>query len=146
MIQLESLKNATNPRKRKKLLGRGPGSRRGKTCARGHKGAGSRSGWKSRMGREGGGVPLYRRTPTRGFSNARFAKKLDVINLEQIETLFHEGETVSLETLREKRYIQGHSHGIKILGHGSLRKKVTVKVDAISSSAREKMEKLGIQC
>ena len=80
-MKLHTLQNTTRPYKRRKLLGRGMGSGRGKTCCRGHKGAGSRSGWKSRERYEGGQLPLYRKVPARGFSNARFSRRLDAINL-----------------------------------------------------------------
>lgn len=145
IIQLDQLKNSTRPYKRRKLLGRGPGSGSGKTSGRGVKGAGSRSGYKIRAGKEGGGVPLFRRVPTRGFSNARFAKKLDCVNLDKIDLLYKEGEVVSLESLKEKGFIRGKSHGIKVLGKGTLTKKLIFQVDAISASAQEKMRSVGIQ-
>lgn len=143
-ISLDSLKNTSRPKKRRKLLGRGPGSGRGKTSTRGVKGMGARSGCKARHGKEGGGVPLHRKVPTRGFSNARFSRRLDVINLGQIETLYEAGEVVSLETLRAKGYIKGVSHGIKVLGHGELTKKVTFQVEGISQSAKDKLSNSGI--
>jgi large subunit ribosomal protein L15 len=143
-MKLESLQNVSRPYKRRMVVGRGPGSRRGKTCRRGQKGMGARSGYQRREGWEGGGVPLFKRLPTRGFSNARFACKLDVINLGQIEKLYADGETVSLETLKEKGYLKGVSHGIKVLGVGALTKKVKLQVEAVSQSAKEKLEKAGI--
>lgn len=141
---LDSLKNTSRPKKRRKLLGRGPGSKRGKTSTRGVKGMGARSGSKQRLGKEGGGVPLHRRVPTRGFSNARFSHRLDAINLGQIEKLYENGEVVSLETLRSKGYIKGVSNGIKVLGGGELTKKVTFQVEGISESAKDKLSKIGI--
>jgi large subunit ribosomal protein L15 len=105
---------------------------------------GARSGYQTRQGYEGGGVPLFKRLPTRGFSNARFMRKFDVINLGQIEQMYSDGEIVSLETLRTKGYLKGCSHGIKVLGEGSLSKKVTLQVEAVSESARRKLEKAGI--
>ena len=143
-IKLENLRNTTTKRKRRKIVGRGPSSGHGKTSCRGHKGAASRSGYKVRAGTEGGGVPLYRRLPTRGFSNARFAKRFDVINLEQIEKIYDKGEIVSLETLRKKGFIRGFSHGIKVLGKGDLSKQVSFDVASISSGAKEKLEKAKI--
>lgn len=141
---LESLQNTTRPYQRRKTVGRGPGSRRGKTSTRGHKGAGSRSGYKIRAGYLGGGVPLHRRLPTRGFSNARFARRLDAINLGQIEAYYKDGETVSLETLRDKGLIKNCTNGVKILGSGDLKKKVKLQVEAISNSAKEKLKMAGI--
>lgn len=143
-MSLESLRNTTRPKKRRKLLGRGIGSGKGKTCGRGVKGAGSRSGWKARHGAEGGGTALYRRIPTRGFSNAQFSQRFDVINLGQIEMMYNDGESVSLETLREKRFITGPSYGVKVLGKGVLTKKVTFDVQAFSESAKEKLKEAGI--
>lgn len=143
-MELNSLKNTTRPFKRRIVVGRGPGSKRGKTSRRGQKGDKSRSGYKTRLGYEGGGVPLFKRLPTRGFNNKRFACKFDVINLEQIEKMYEDGQTVSLETLKEKGYIKGKSNGIKVLGQGTLTKKVTFQVEAVSESAREKLEQAGI--
>ncbi|MFZ0566219.1 MAG: 50S ribosomal protein L15 [Chlamydiales bacterium] len=144
MIRLETLGNFSTKNKRRKKVGRGPGSGRGKTSCRGIKGMGARSGCKQRYGNEGGGVPLHRRVPTRGFSNARFQRKLDTVNLAQIETMYNDGETVSLETLNAKRYLKGRSHGIKVLGHGKLTKKVSFQVDSLSEGAKQKLEKAGI--
>lgn len=143
-IKLENLRNTTCKTKRRKLLGRGPGSGRGKTSGRGHKGAGSRSGYKVRAGTIGGGVPLHRRVPTRGFSNARFKKSFDIINLGLIDQIYDKGETVSLETLRKKGYIRGFSQGIKVLGNGELTKSVSFEVASISAGAKKKLEKAKI--
>lgn len=144
ILKLEALANTSRPKKRRKTVGRGIGSGKGKTCCRGVKGMGSRSGYKVRHGAEGGGVPLYRRVPTRGFSNERFRQRLDAVNLDVIEGLYENGETVSLETLREKGFLKGNSCGIKILGNGSLTKKVTFQVEAISKGAKEKIKEAGI--
>ncbi|MCB1180624.1 MAG: 50S ribosomal protein L15 [Chlamydiia bacterium] len=142
-MELHALKNSSRDRKRRKLLGRGPSSGLGKTCGRGHKGQGARSGARRRLGYIGGGVPLHRQVPTRGFSNARFEKRLDIINLDKIDKIYQDGETVSLETLKEKGYLSGISHGIKILGTGNISKKITYKVTAVSAQAKEKLEKAG---
>lgn len=142
-MKLDELKNTSRPFKKRKLLGRGPGCKHGKTCGRGHKGAGSRSGYKARHGKEGGGVPLHKRTPTRGFSNEFFKKRFDVINLGQIETIYNEGEVVSLESLREKGYITGHSYGVKVLSEGELKKKVSFQVEAMSEGAKAKLQQAG---
>lgn len=142
--KLENLKNTTRPFKRRIVVGRGAGSRKGKTSARGQKGMGARSGYQTRQGYEGGGVPLFKRLPTRGFSRGRFLRRLDVINLGQIEKIFENGETVSLETLREKKVIKGISHGVKVLGFGTLTKQVKFQVEALSESAKEKLKQAGI--
>jgi large subunit ribosomal protein L15 len=143
-LKLQSLRNSSRPYKRRILVGRGPGSRKGKTCGRGQKGMKARSGYQTRQGYEGGGVPLFKRLPTRGFTRGRFLRRLDVINLDQIEQLFQEGETVNLEALKRKNYIKGHSHGVKILGNGTLTKKVTFQVEAVSEAAKNKLKKMGI--
>ncbi len=144
-IKLNNLTNASRPYKRRKLLGRGPGSGRGKTSTRGVKGMGSRSGYKIRAGYVGGGVPLHRRLPTRGFSNARFACKLDALNLGDLEYFYKDGETVNVETLQEKGLVRNGSRGVKILGNGELTKKLKFQVEAYSSSAKEKLKSMGIK-
>jgi len=143
-MKLEALQNTHRPYKRTKRIGRGIGSGMGKTSCRGHKGAGSRSGWKSRARYEGGQLPLYRKIPGRGFSNARFQKKLDAINLGQIETLFADGETVNIDTLRKVGFLCGTSYGIKILSEGTLTKKVTIEAHSFSKKAEEKLSQANI--
>ena len=145
-MRLNELKNTSRPYKRRKLLGRGVGSKSGKTCGRGHKGAGSRSGWKSRSRYEGGQMPLYRRIPERGFTRGRFLKRLDSINLSDIDRLFNDGDRVDLLALREKGILKGTTFGLKILGNGELTKKVTIEANAISASAKEKLDRAGISC
>lgn len=141
---LDSLKDTHRYRSSKRRVGRGIGSGVGKTCGRGQKGAGARSGYKRRLGTEGGQVPLFRKLPTRGFSNARFRKELDTINLSEIEKVFSDGDEVSIETLRARGILTGRSHGLKVLGDGECTKKVTVRCRAISKGAQEKLEKAGV--
>jgi large subunit ribosomal protein L15 len=143
-LTLEQLSNSSRPHKRTKVVGRGPGSGHGKTSCRGHKGAGSRSGYKVRAGTEGGGFALYRKLPTRGFTNARFAKKYHIVNLDQIQRAFDEGEVVNLESLRDRGLLRGNTYGVKILGKGSLTKKVSIEAQAFSEGTEEKLKKLGI--
>lgn len=139
MNTLDKLKNTSRPYKARKRVGRGLGSKSGRTCGRGEKGAGSRSGYKRRYGKEGGNMPLFMKLPIRGFSNVRFRRAYDVINLEQLNEMFQDGETVSLETLQERGFISGQTYGIKLLGTGELTKKLTIRVQAMSDSAREKL-------
>lgn len=139
MITLDKLKNTTRPSQSRKRVGRGMGSKLGKTCGRGEKGAGSRAGYKRRLGKEGGNMPLYMKLPIRGFSNARFRREYHVINLEQLNDVFEDGDTVSLETLRQHGFVSGPSHGVKLLGAGELTKKVIIRVQALSDSVREKL-------
>jgi large subunit ribosomal protein L15 len=140
MISLNSLKNTSRPKRPRKRVGRGVGSKLGKTCGRGEKGAGSRAGYKRRLGKEGGQFPIFMKTPIRGFSNAPFRVTLHTINLGQIENLFEAGETVNVKTLKEKRFITGTCCGLKILGNGELKKKVKIEANAISESARAKLQ------
>lgn len=144
MIRLSELKNTDRPKKKVQRVGRGPGSKRGKTSCRGHKGDKARSGYKTRLGQEGGQLPLFRKMPTRGFNHGRFRKEVLGINLGLIEEAFNDGETVNYESLRARglspRNIPG---GIKILGQGELKKKVTIEAHRFSKSAREKLEKAG---
>lgn len=140
MLTLNTLTNETRPKKARKRVGRGSGSGLGKTCGRGNKGDGSRSGRKERLSYEGGQFPLFRKLPVRGFSNVEFKKNYYVLNLGEIEGLFADGETVSEITLREKGILKGRFDGIKILGNGSLTKKVTIEAQGYSASAKEKLD------
>lgn len=144
MISLDKLKNTTRPAKARKRVGRGLGSKLGKTSGRGEKGAGARAGYKRRHGKEGGNMPLYMKLPVRGFSNARFRRAFDVINIEQLNEIYEDGEVVNLETLRERGFISGPTHGIKLLGSGELTKKLKIQVHAISDGAREKLTRAKI--
>jgi len=145
MIDLAHLKNTHKSKKKVQRVGRGPGSKRGKTSCRGVKGDKARSGYKCRLGQEGGQLPLFRKLPTRGFPNGRFRSEVYSINLGMIENLFNEGESVNYQSLRQKRLaprlIPG---GIKILGQGELKKKVTIEAHKFTKSAKEKLEKNGI--
>lgn len=145
MINLSNLKNLTRPFKKVKRVGRGIGSGRGKTCGRGEKGAGARSGYKRRWGYEGGQFRTFMKIPERGFSNERFRRPYDVINLKQIEASFNDGETVNAQTLADKGFLSGVTYGIKVLGNGSLSKKVKLEVAALSATAQEKLNKANIE-
>ncbi|HEB53656.1 MAG TPA: 50S ribosomal protein L15 [bacterium] len=128
----------------RKRRGRGPGSGNGKTAGKGHKGAKARSGWSRRIGWEGGQMPLYRRLPKRGFNNKNFAKVYTVINVSDLDA-FDAGAVVDLAAVLEKGLASQakHSKLFKILGDGEVTKAVTVKVDALTASARAKIEKAG---
>ena len=120
--------------------GRGHGSGNGKTAGKGHKGQKARSG-APRPGFEGGQMPLYRRIPKRGFKN-RNTKEIVAINVSALEC-FDNGATVDVNALVEAGIIKNPRDGVKILGNGELTKKLDVKVDAFSASAKEKIEALG---
>ena len=120
--------------------GRGHGSGNGKTAGKGHKGQKARSG-APRLGFEGGQMPLYRRLPKRGFKN-RNTKEIVAINLSALEC-FDNDATVDVNALIEAGIVKNPRDGVKILGNGELTKKLDVKVDAFSASAKEKIEALG---
>jgi large subunit ribosomal protein L15 len=128
--------------KKKRIVGRGQGSGRGTTAGQGNKGQQSRSGGKTYLGFEGGQMPLYRRLAQRGFSNYPFKKIFQVVNLEEIEKRFDDGETVDSATLLAKGLAKG-SVPVKILGNGKITRKLNFKVAALSASAKEKIEKAG---
>ena len=120
--------------------GRGHGSGNGKTAGKGHKGQKARSG-APRPGFEGGQMPLYRRIPKRGFTN-RNSLEIIGINLKALEA-FEDGAVVTVESLIESGIVSNPKDGVKILGNGELTKKLSVKVNAYSASAKEKIEALG---
>ncbi|MFP3090893.1 50S ribosomal protein L15 [Treponema sp. TIM-1] len=128
--------------KQKRIIGRGQGSGRGTTAGKGNKGQKARSGGKTYVGFEGGQMPLYRRLAQRGFSNYPFKKTYQVINLGEIEKRFADGETVSTASLIRKGLVKG-AVPVKILGDGEFTKKLVVKIEAISASAKEKITKAG---
>jgi large subunit ribosomal protein L15 len=130
-------------RKNRKILGRGSGSGRGKTCGRGHKGQKSRSGGSVRPGFEGGQMPLYRRLARRGFSNEPFKITNTEISLTNIDRSFNDGETVTIEELRKRKVIKRNDKSVKILNNGTLGKKVTIKGVAISAGAKKAIEDAG---
>ena len=121
-------------------VGRGHGSGNGKTAGKGHKGQKARSG-APRPGFEGGQMPLYRRLPKRGFTN-RNTKDIVSINITELNR-FEDGTVVTIETLVENGVIKNPKDGVKILGNGELTKKVNVKVNAVSESAKTKIEAAG---
>ena len=124
-----------------KRKGLGIGTGNGKTAGRGHKGQKARSGGGVRVGFEGGQMPLARRIPKRGFNNI-FAKPLEGINLTSLNK-FEDGATVNVSDLLEKGILSKCEYGVKVLGNGSLTKKLTVRATAFSASAKEKIEAAG---
>ena len=128
--------------KTRKRVGRGPGSGTGKTAGRGENGQKSRSGYSRKAGFEGGQLPLYRRLPKRGFTNARFKVEYAVINLDDLNK-FEDGAVVTPEVLKEMGLLKNQLDGVKVFGNGTLDKKLTVKAHRFSESAREAIEKIG---
>ena len=123
--------------------GRGHGSGNGKTAGKGHKGQKARSG-APRPGFEGGQMPLYRRLPKRGFTN-RNSLEIVGINLKALES-FEDGSVITIDSLIESGIVKNPKYGVKILGNGELTKKLTVKANAFSAKAQEKIEALGGTC
>ena len=129
--------------KRKKIVGRGPGSGRGKTSTRAQKGQKSRSGASIPAWFQGGQTPLYRRVPKRGFKNTKFRIEYATINLSDLNKFFEDGDIVTPELLKEKGIIKKQLCGVKVLGNGELEKKLTIKANRFSSSAVTKIESAG---
>jgi len=145
-MKLGELKDTTRKDKSKRRVGRGVGCSKGKTCGKGEKGDKARSGYKRRAGQEGGQAPRFTKVPIRGFPNARFRKEKFAINLDRIEALYEDGETLNKETLHAKGYTYSKlKHGIKVLGNGELKKKVRIEADCISNGAMQKLEKAKIE-
>jgi large subunit ribosomal protein L15 len=124
----------------KKRVGRGMGSGHGKTSARGHKGQHAGTGFSQKRGFEGGQMPLHRRLPKRGFTNI-FKKQFAIVNLGRLEKL--EGDTFNADTLIAAGLINKVKDGVKVLGTGTLTRKITVEAHQFSKSAVEKIEKAG---
>jgi large subunit ribosomal protein L15 len=142
-VILDDVHRGVSKRKQRKRVGRGPGSGHGKTAGRGHKGYGSRAGARRRRGFQGGQMPLFRRMAKRGFNNKAFADVVAIINVATLEDVFEKGDTVDLESLRERGLAKGRFDLLKILGQGELKISLTVVADRFSKSAVEKIEAAG---
>lgn len=141
-MKLNELKPAYGSTKVRKRIGRGPGSGTGKTSGKGHKGQNARSGGGVRPGFEGGQLPLFRRLPKRGFSNYEFKTRYATINVDDLEK-FEEGTVVTPELLKSSGLVKKELSGIKVLGNGTLTKKLTVKAHSFSETAKSKIESIG---
>ena len=143
-MNLEEAKACGLKNKTRNRVGRGSGSGNGKTAGRGHKGAKSRSGWSRRLGWEGGQMPLFRRLPKRGFNNKNFKKVYTIINVGELNG-FEDGAVVDLTAVLTAGLVskEKHSQLFKILGNGEITKKLTVRCDGITGSARQKVEAAG---
>ena len=140
-MKLHELQPAIGSTTAPKRLGRGVGSQLGKTSGKGHKGARARSGGGPRPGFEGGQMPLTRRLPKRGFTNI-FAKEYATVNISALNC-FEDGTVVTAEALINAGLIKKPLDGVKVLGGGELQKKLTVSVDKVTESAKEKIEAIG---
>ena len=138
-MKLHELKKNEGATFRKKIVGRGPGSGSGKTSGRGQKGQNARSGGGVSPVFEGGQLPLYRRLPKRGFSNHDFKTVYAVINLSDLN-VFNDGDVVTPELLKEMGIIKKQLSGVKVLGNGTLEKKLTIKAHRFTQSAITKIE------
>jgi large subunit ribosomal protein L15 len=142
-VNLSDVKKSNLPRKRKFIKGRGHSSGVGKTCGRGRKGQYARQGERFRAYFEGGQMPIIRRLPKFGFNNAEFKTDWEVVNVGQLEKVFQAGETVDEAALRAKGLVRRVCDGVKLLGTGALTKKLSVKVDAATAQAEQKILKAG---
>lgn len=143
-MNLHSLSSKEGAKQRRIRVGRGRGSGKGKTSGKGHKGQMARSGHKHKLGFEGGQIPLYRRLPKRGFTNYT-RKELLPVNVSALDA-FDDGAEITPDTLKKAGLANGTADGIKILGSGELKTKLTVKAHAFSATARTKIEDAGGTC
>jgi large subunit ribosomal protein L15 len=140
-MKLNELKPSKGSVKARKRLGRGVGSGTGKTAGRGTKGQNCRSGGGVRPGYEGGQMPIHRRLPKFGFTNI-FKKQIAIINIQDLAR-FEAGEVVDESALVQNGLVKGRRDGIKLLGQGDIEYSLTIKIDAVSRSAKEKIEAAG---
>ena len=143
-MNLHTLSNTLGAKHGRIRVGRGRGSGKGKTCGRGQKGQMSRKGHKHKWGFEGGQMKLIRRIPKRGFKHS-FGKAYAPVNVGDLCS-FDDGTEVTLSVLKAAGIVKGHAGGVKVLGGGDLNKKLSVKVQAFSASARKKIEAAGGTC
>ena len=141
-MNLHDIHRGVHKFKHSRRIGRGPGSGHGKTAGRGHKGQKSRAGYSRKVAFQGGAMPMIRRIPKRGFNN-RWAPVVAIVNVEDLESSFKSGDTVTPETVRAKKLIPPHFEIFKVLGNGELKKKLTVSAHRFSKSAEEKIQKAG---
>lgn len=140
---LDDVHRGIKKNKKRKRIGRGPGSGHGKTAGRGHKGYYSRSGSSRRVGFEGGQMPIFRIVAKRGFNNRAFAPKVAIVNVAQLDAAFEAGTEVTVASLKEKGLVSGRFDLVKVLGNGDLSKKLTVTANRFSASAEEKIKAAG---
>ena len=142
MLTLQTLQPNPGAKHRKKRLGCGESSGLGKTCGKGNKGQKARSGGTIRPGFEGGQMPLQRRVPKRGFNNI-FRTEMAIVNVAALEANYDAGAVVTIDSLIEKGLVKKVLDGVKVLGYGEITKALTVQANAISESAKQKIEAAG---
>jgi large subunit ribosomal protein L15 len=143
-MNLNDIHRGIQKHKKRRRVGRGPGSGWGKTSGRGNKGQGQLAGWTTHPAFEGGQMPLARRVPKRGFNN-RWALTIKAINLGEIDELFAAGDEVTLDSLRARNQCKGCFDQLKILGNGQLTKKLKISAHRFSASALEKIQQAGAE-
>jgi large subunit ribosomal protein L15 len=141
-MRLDEVNRGIKKFKKRKRVGRGPGSGHGKTCGRGEKGQKSRAGWSQHPTFQGGAMPMVRRLPKRGFTN-KWALTVATVNVRDLDAKFEAGEAVTPDSLRERSLAKGRYDVLKILGNGELTKALTVSAHRFSKTAAEKIEKAG---
>ena len=141
-MKLHELSPAAGSTKERKRIGRGAGSGQGKTAGNGHKGQKARAGRGMRPGFEGGQMPLQRRVPKRGFNNI-FRTEMAIVNVAALEANYDAGAVVTIDSLIEKGLVKKVLDGVKVLGYGEITKALTVQANAISESAKQKIEAAG---
>ncbi|MCC9599874.1 50S ribosomal protein L15 [Stieleria sp. JC731] len=141
-MNLNDVHRGIQKNRKRKRIGRGPGSGTGKTSARGHKGHKSRSGYSRKPNFQGGAMPMFRRVPKRGFNN-RWATSVFAVNVGTLNDRFEDGDEVTLEAMAAKDVAKGTFDEVKILGDGELTKKLTVSAHRFSKSAEEKIQAAG---
>ena len=141
-MNLHDLSPAEGSKKARKRIGRGPASGQGKTAGKGHKGQKARSGGGVRPGFEGGQMPLQRRVPKRGFTNI-FRTEYATVNVADLEARFDDGATVDVDAILASGLLKKTLDGVKVLGNGEITKKLDVKVNAFSQTAKAKIEAAG---
>ena len=142
-MNLDDVKKIKVKRSKKHRVGRGPGSGWGTTAGRGNKGAGQRSGNRHRLRFEGGQMPLYRRLPKKGFTNARFKVNMHVVNVGDLSEAFEAGAAVDLDALKRVGLAPKRAEFLKILGFGEIDKALSIVANGISAGAKTKVEAAG---
>lgn len=142
-MELHNLKPNPGAKHRVKRLGKGESSGTGKTAGKGNKGQKARSGSGTRVGFEGGQMPLHRRLPKRGFNNYDFRDKFIVVNVGDLDNRFEAGDFINEESLRKVGLVNGPCDKVKLLGDGEVEKAFTISLDKVSATAKEKIEKAG---
>ena len=142
-MQLQDVKPRPGAKQRRKRLGCGESSGKGKTCGKGHKGQMARAGRGIRPGFEGGQMPMHRRLPKKGFNNAKFKEVVEVVNVGELNAAFQDGAVVNEVALREIGLVSRSCDTVKVLGSGEISVKLTIEGAKVSAAAREKIEKAG---